>query len=134
MTRNGLRAALALERADDRWSLVGDEEIAAIPDRVVDELVAALESYRGPADMPPDPRHLRPLVDAAGYLHGETTRSGAWRVLGVLPKEGRRYVGSAYKRVSWAVYRAAFDYGLGTASHASRDLYERRVSRVEEPA
>ena len=134
MTRNGLRAALALERADDRWSLVGDEEIAAIPDRVVDELVAALESYRGPADMPPDPQHLRLLVDAAGYLHGEKTRSGAWRVLGILPKEGRSYLGCYYKRVSWAVYRTALEYGFGKASHASPELYGPRISREAEPA
>ena len=134
MTLTGIRAALALEKVDDRWSRVSDTEIAAVSDRVVDELVAELKRYRGPADMPPDPRHLRLLVDAAGYLHGETTRSGAWRVLGILPKEGRSYLGCYYKRVSWAVYRTALEYGTGKASHASPELYGPRISRVAEPA
>lgn len=54
-------------------------------------------------------------------------------MLGVLPKEGRRFVGSANQRLSWAVYCTALEYGLGTSSHAFRDLYARRVSRVKSP-
>lgn len=125
-THEGIRAALAIEAIGGWKEFDPSSHPAAVQDADVAQMMEELKAYAGPADMPPDPRHLRILVDAAAFLHGEANRAAGWDINGILPGVGRRLLNGT-REIFWTVYFTAFCFGIGHAR-----LEDPRTYRPEE--
>lgn len=112
----GIRAALAIEAAGGWKEFDPSSQLASVSGDQVNAVLAALHEYRGPADMPPDPRHLRLLVDAAAYLHGESSRAAGWAINGIDPGIGRRMLNGS-REVFWSGFFTAYCFGLGLSAY-----------------
>lgn len=121
-TDNGIRAALAIEAAGGWKEFDPEVHLPAVTDSQVAEVMAELHEYRGPNDMPPDPRHIRLLIDAAAYLHNETNRAAGWIINGVEPGIGRRML-NGQREVFWGGFFTAYSFGLGLSSFDDPDDY-----------
>lgn len=111
-TSDGLAAALAVEAAGG-WATLGSDGPA--PEGFgtsAEAVLAQLGGFKDFEDMPPDPRLLRLLVDAAAWLHGETTRAGGWDVLGISPAVGRKLLNGS-KPIDWPIFFTALMLGTG---------------------
>ncbi len=119
---SGLRTALRIELCGE-W-LKFNPETAPLPrDEELESVLRHIHHYTGPSDMPPDSRLLRLLVDATAALHNEDSRALGWRMLGVRPSMGRRFLGAESDRIPWAVWFAAVSFGLGFAKFDSDKAY-----------
>lgn len=118
----GIRAALAIEAAGGWREFDPSSQLATVGDDQVAQVMAELRRYCGPADMPPDPRHLRLLIDAAAYLHNESNRAAGWVINGIDPTLGRRMLNGS-REVFWAVFFTAYCFGLGLSAYDQPEDY-----------
>lgn len=125
----GLRIALAVQEAGGWQEFEASPQVPATPESAMAVLKEIL-AVKGPADMPGDPQLLLCLVDAAAALHGERSRADGWRILGVQPSMGRKFVTNSGRaaEIHWPLWFTAVAYGLGFAKHMSRDTYDTMTS------
>lgn len=119
-TCDGLAVALAVEAAGGWTALEPDGRVPEAFGGEAKAVLARLQEFQDFEDMPPDPRLLRLLVDAAAWLHGETTRAGGWDVVGISPAVGRKFLNGS-KPIDWPVFFTALMLGTGRVQ-----LQERR--------
>lgn len=121
-TSEGIKAALAIEAQGGWRDFDPDTHLPTVTDSQVEEAMRELRNYRGPCDMPPDPRHLRLLIDAAAWLHNEPTRAAGWDINGILPSVGRRLLNGS-REIFWSVFFTAYSFGMGLASYQEPNDY-----------
>lgn len=109
----GIRVALALDAVGGQREYLDETALSMVSDDEISSAIDAILSYSGQSDMPPDPQHLRWLVDAIAHLHGADSRSAGWSIIGLNPKDGRGYLGRNCDRTPWHVFYTARAYGLG---------------------
>ena len=119
---SGLRTALRIEICGE-WKAFDPERTPMPDDAQIEAVLRDILAVSGPSAMPPDPRLLRLLVDATAALHNEGSRAVGWRILGVRPSMGRRFLGAESDRITWVVWFAALSFGLGLAEFDSDDAY-----------
>jgi hypothetical protein len=124
-TSEGLKAALAIEACGGWRDFDPDKHMASITNEAVEAAKSEISHYQGPGDMPPDPRHLRLLVDAAAYLHKETTRAAGWDINGIQPTAGRRLLNGS-REIFWSVFFTAYSFGMGHAEFERPEDYQIR--------
>lgn len=122
LEKSGLVTALRVEICGG-WHLFDPNTTPMPTENEVSDVLDEILEYSGPVDMPPEPRHLRLLVDAAAALHGETSRAAGWRILGVKSNSGRRMLGAESDRVTWSTWFTALTFGLGYARFDSIEDY-----------
>ncbi|MGZ3218435.1 hypothetical protein [Paracoccus sp. T5] len=120
----GIRAALAIEAAGGWKEFDPSSHLASVGDDQVEQVMVELRRYRGPADMPPDPRHLRLLIDAAAYLNNEKNRAAGWLINGIDPTIGRRMLNGS-REVFWSGFFTAYCFGLGLSTYDQPEDYLR---------
>lgn len=125
----GLRIALAVQEAGGWHEYEGSPQVPGTEQDAM-ELLKEILAVKGPTDMPGDPDLLLYLVDAAAALHGERSRADGWRILGVQPSMGRKFVTNSGRvaEIHWPLWFTAVAYGLGFARHASRESYDTMTS------
>lgn len=122
-TDRGIRAALAIEAAGG-WKMFEPEtQIAAVSEQQVEEVMAELNGYQGPNNMPADTRHLRLLIDAAAYLHKEKNCAAGWLINGIDPAIGRRMLNGT-REVFWSGFFTAYCFGVGISSFEDPGHYQ----------
>lgn len=115
---DGLRAALALELSGLPWHQFDQATAPAPADDVIQSLYNQICDDGRFARRDFDPRLVRLLVDAAAALHGERARIAGWRIIGVDPKKGRKYLSDeSNMRLPRSAWVSAVSFGLGFVRH-----------------
>lgn len=122
MDPTGIRVALALDAVGGQREYLDETALSMVSEDEVESAIEAILSYSGQDDMPPDPKHLRWLVDAIAHFHGAESRSAGWSVIGLNPKDGRGYLGRNNERTPWHVFYTARAYGLGLSKDQSESV------------
>ncbi len=123
---SGLQTALAIEAAGG-WHDYETNHLAPAPLEEAQAAFARIARYDTPEKMPAEAQLLQYLVDATASLHGETNRAAGWRILGLQPSMGRKFISRDRAEpalIHWPLWYTALSFGLGYASFSDASAYD----------